>query len=294
MIDGSGTGACRIYEMVAGTSTQFGSTYTGLLVSAGTDAVYRLEASGSGATVTLTLYENNVSVISATDSTTGRITRAGVAALEFVGQNTADGSSLEIDDYEDGTLPYGGTPPTSNFSTSTSNLTVTLTDSSTAGTNPITSYDTDWGDSTTHMTTASGSHTYASAGTYTITHLVSDGTLTGTHSASVTVSSAPLAGISLSVSGKTVTATDTSVPGSNSITTYYWNWGDGNTSSTANPVHTYAAAGTYLVGHEVVDSIGKYSSTYADAVTQTSSTFSLTTNPGGGVASAAPLDVPDA
>ncbi len=50
------------------------------------------------------------------------------------------------------------------------------------------------------------------------------------------------------VSGNTVTFTDFSIAGpGTTITGWNWNFGDTNTSTLQNPVHTYATAGTYTV-----------------------------------------------
>jgi len=40
---------------------------------------------------------------------------------------------------------------------------------------------------------------------------------------------------------------DISYPGVHGISSWFWDFGDGTTSAEANPVHSYAAAGTYLV-----------------------------------------------
>lgn len=77
------------------------------------------------------------------------------------------------------------TAPTSDFTTSVDQKTVTLTDTSTPGSNPITSYDTDWGDGSAHATTANASHTYTTGGSYTVTHTVSDGTTPNSATATV-------------------------------------------------------------------------------------------------------------
>jgi len=56
----------------------------------------------------------------------------------------------------------------------------------------------------------------------------------------------PVADFSESVSGNTVTFTDQS--GSiHSPLTYFWDFGDGNTSNSSNPLHTYIANGNYTV-----------------------------------------------
>ncbi|MCG8335465.1 MAG: M28 family peptidase [Proteobacteria bacterium] len=53
------------------------------------------------------------------------------------------------------------------------------------------------------------------------------------------------------------TFTDTSTaPTGENITAWSWNFGDGNTSTLQNPVHTYATAGSYNVSLAVTDSTG--------------------------------------
>lgn len=44
-------------------------------------------------------------------------------------------------------------------------------------------------------------------------------------------------------------------PGPGNIITHSWDFGDGNTSSLANPSHTYAAVGTYTVTHTILRQI---------------------------------------
>lgn len=185
------------------------------------------------------------------------------------------------------------TPPTSAFSTSTANgNAVTLTDASTQGTNPITSYDTDWGDGAAHMTSASGTHTYTAAGTYTITHTVSDGTLTNSVTHSVTIQLPPTSQFSVSVSGMTVTLTDTSTAGSAAITTYNTGWGDASPNgTTANGSHTYTTPGSYLVGHGVTDANGHTGTQYTEVTTTRSHTYAVA--PDVGTSASTSLTVPD-
>ena len=87
-----------------------------------------------------------------------------------------------------GTSGGGGTTtPTANFSDTTSGLTATFTDSSSDVGGTISSYAWNFGDSST-STVKSPVHTYAAAGTYTVTETVTDsGGKTATKSASVTV-----------------------------------------------------------------------------------------------------------
>ncbi len=52
-----------------------------------------------------------------------------------------------------------------------------------------------------------------------------------------------------------VTFTDTSTDSDGTITHWVWNFGDGNSSATQNPVHTYAANGSYTVTLVVIDNL---------------------------------------
>lgn len=60
----------------------------------------------------------------------------------------------------------------------------------------------------------------------------------------------------------TFTSTSDPLPG-NTISQWYWDFGDGNqaTSPTATTVHTYANAGTYIVKHWIINSLGCNSDT---------------------------------
>ena len=54
----------------------------------------------------------------------------------------------------------------------------------------------------------------------------------------------------------TVNFTDTSTPGTNNLTAWNWDFGDGNTSTQQNPTHTYNTPGAYTVILNVTDSVG--------------------------------------
>ncbi|WP_232820879.1 protease pro-enzyme activation domain-containing protein [Dyella sp. C11] len=111
--------------------------------------------------------------------------------------NTTGWGSLDIAKFNSYVTQYwggggGGTTggtPTANFSFVTNGLTANFTDSSTDSGGSITSYSWTFGDGGT-ATTASPSHTYAAAGTYSVTETVTDGASgkTSSKTSSVTVS----------------------------------------------------------------------------------------------------------
>ncbi|NOT93104.1 PKD domain-containing protein [Ferruginibacter sp.] len=53
-----------------------------------------------------------------------------------------------------------------------------------------------------------------------------------------------------------VNFTDQSTPGSGTITSWQWDFGDGASSNTQNPSHTYTASGNYNVTLRLTNSVG--------------------------------------
>jgi PKD repeat protein len=157
-------------------------------------------------------------------------------------------------------------------------LVVQFTDQSTAGSSAITAWAWNFGDDTT-STEQSPSHTYDTDGTYTVALTVSsaDGSDTETKTGLITVNSGsvtdvpPTANFAVTpTSGEAPLAvqfTDTSTPGSSAITTWAWDFGDGNTSTDANPDHTYNVADTYSVSLTVTTAVGSDTETKTDIIT---------------------------
>lgn len=78
----------------------------------------------------------------------------------------------------------------------------------------------------------------------------------GTGTGGGTPPGTPVANFSDTVSGLTVSFTNSSTDTGATITSYAWNFGDTTTSTSASPSHTYTAAGTYTVTLTVTDSTG--------------------------------------
>ena len=96
--------------------------------------------------------------------------------------------------------------------------------------------------------------TYINSGIYsaTLTAFNVSGSTAFTQTNYITVQNVPVPGFTASANGLTVTLTNTSSNGS----TYLWNFGDNQTSTLQNPVHSYVAGGTYTVTMTVANACG--------------------------------------
>ena len=168
-----------------------------------------------------------------------------------------------IEDEEEEPTPTNNAPVASFTSSvahnnTTAGGTVTFTDASTDADGDTLTYSWVFGDTTTN-TTQNPSHTYAANGTYTVALTVSDGTDTGTKSASVIVGNvAPTADFTSVATNLSVNFTDASTdPNIGDTLTWSWNFGDDSAlNTTQNPIYAYAAAGTYNVTLTVTDTYG--------------------------------------
>ncbi|WP_131106019.1 PKD domain-containing protein [Ornithinimicrobium sufpigmenti] len=184
-----------------------------------------------------------------------------------------DGDSDEVSHDVTVVAPPPNAAPVAAFTVDQTHLLVAVDASDSSDEDgDIVSYNWDFGDGNT----GSGltvNHTYAAAGDYRITLTVTDDDgVNDTTTQDVTVVAppvnvAPTAAFSASVNDLTV-----SVDGSGStdpdgtIQSWTWTFGDGSTDTGVNAQHTYAAAGTYLVGLTVVDDDGA-ENTYSEEVT---------------------------
>jgi len=103
------------------------------------------------------------------------------------------------------------------------------------------------------------SHLYATNGIYNVilTVINSNGCVDDTTIA-VEVYPLPIAAFSDSITCQDYTAyfTDLSVANSDSLISWFWDFGDGDTSALQNPVHQYDSAGTYIVTLTIINNNG--------------------------------------
>ncbi len=117
----------------------------------------------------------------------------------------------------------------------------------------------DFGDGMT-STLEHPTHTYAVAGTYTVTLEACNAAMTcSTAMDMVEIRPLPEAGFTYVSNQLVFTFTNTSL----NADSYAWDWGDGSTATETNPVHTYAGAGTYTV------TLAAYSGCGEDVYTET-------------------------
>ncbi len=175
-------------------------------------------------------------------------------------------------------------PPTANFTSSCSGLSCNFTSTSSDPDGSIASYAWTFGDGGT-STAQNPSHSYAAGGIYTVTLRVTDnqGAQSTTTSKSVTVTAPnqpPTANFTSSCSGLSCNFTSTSSDPDGSISAYSWTFGDGATSTAANPSHTYGSGGTYTVTLRVTDNRGAQSGATSKSVTVTAPNSAPVVNAG--------------
>jgi len=170
-----------------------------------------------------------------------------------------------------------GQAPTASFTSSPSGAsicpgeTVNFTSTSTAASTFSWSFP---GGSPSTSTSPNPQVEYATPGSYNVTLTVSNALGSDTESASnfVVVGETPSADFSSSASALTVSFTDQSI----NATSWAWDFGDGNSSSDQNPMHTYANGGAYTVTLLVTNACGTDQS--AEGVTVVAAPVAMFTN----------------
>ncbi len=209
-------------------------------------------------TYTLTLYALSGSpTLPSADQVTGDVLTSAISSLVI--------SSVSV------TMIYTRPAPSAAFTFSPSapstGTTVSFIDASTL---TPTGWYWNFGDGDTSVLQNS-THSYITAGAYTVSLTASNPFGSSSSSQTVTVSgtgTAPAAAFSFYPSSPTtynmVSFTDGST---NTPTSWSWNFGDGSTSTAEYPTHTYASAGTYTVTLTVGNSGGSAALTHSVTVT---------------------------
>ncbi len=117
-----------------------------------------------------------------------------------------------------------------------------------------------FGDGNT-STTTNPQHIYASGGVYTVKLVVTGAGGKDSVSKTVTVEK-PLPGFSVNDTIQLLAGNSFTFTSAHAAHSYYWEFGDGHTSTAANPVHTYAAVGTYNVKQKVFTPKGCWAYAY--------------------------------
>ena len=143
---------------------------------------------------------------------------------------------------------------------------ITFTDQSTIPPgNTIGKWTWNFGDGSPQVISTTGgaqTHTFATAGTFNVTLVVESagGCLSTVFSQPVIIGGNPTAGFALPAGiclpSGSAQFTDQSTSGSGTITTWAWNFGDGNNSSAQSPLHNYTGTGPYSVQLTVTNSNG--------------------------------------
>ncbi len=155
------------------------------------------------------------------------------------------------------------------------------------GTAAINSYYWDFGDGTvlTVATNAPQTHTYAAPGNYTVKHVagVTTACVSDTARLVVTVRAKPNATFTypagcLPATGVVQFTSTASAPDGQAVTGHVWNFGDpasgaANTSTIANPTHTYPTFGNYTISYRATTANGCFKDTTVNATFNLAPTF---------------------
>jgi len=152
--------------------------------------------------------------------------------------------------------------PQANFTATTvcQGAATVFTNTSSISSGSISTYQWDFGSGGATSNQVSPSHTYAAAGTYTVSLTVTSAAgCSHQTTQSVTVNPRPTVAFSATTvcAGQPTVFTNTSSISSGSISTWQWNFGSGGaTSNQASPSHTYAVAGTYTATLTAISAAG--------------------------------------
>jgi len=186
------------------------------------------------------------------------------------------------------TLPKGvitGTKPTADFSFTPNNTCastpIQFTDNSLTSPGADVEWNWDFGDGG-HSNAQNPTHVFQGTGTLTVRLVVSNNGCQGFVTKSITVLP-PVANFGYTVNCNnhvTVAFIDSSLTDiAYGPITYQWDFGDGSTSSSQSPSHSYSSLGTYNVTLNVTNGPCSYSSSKAIVLANEPANFSISKNP---------------
>lgn len=198
------------------------------------------------------------------------VTENAIGAAHTVVVTTPGGTSSTVADSGNKLLILNGPSFTASPTTGKSPLTVTFTDTSIMPNKVIKSWSWNFGDGRTG-TGKSARHIYSKAGSFDVSLTIKDSTGASyktTAPGLITVYVPPKASFKVSktkgTTPFTVNFTDTS---QGSITNWYWEFGDNQTSTDKSPTHTYEAAGKYTVKLTTSGPAGSNTKTLTNCIT---------------------------
>lgn len=136
---------------------------------------------------------------------------------------------------------------------------VNFVDNSSVSSGTIQTWQWNFGDGSPSDNQQNPTHTYAQSGAFDVTlDITSDAGCTATSTQSIIISPVPVADFSATEAclGYDTEFTDNSTITSGSIAQWSWDFDDGTTSTTQNPIHQYATDGTYNVTLDITSDNG--------------------------------------
>ncbi|WNB85078.1 PKD domain-containing protein [Cellulomonas sp. ATA003] len=247
-------------------------TLPGVTYAAGTELSIRLQVTGTSPTTVRAkawkrgTTEPSAWQVSATDSTPNLQKPGGIATSTYV-SGSASNAPVTASFARVAARPaVQNAAPAPSVAITVADLTAAVDGSASVDVDgSIASHAWSFGDGAT----ASGptaTHTYTSAGTYTVTLAVTDNAgARSTKTSSVTVTKpneAPVARLSSKTDGLVaVLDGSTSTDADGRVVSHAWSFGDGTTGSGPTANHTYSTAGSYTVKLTVYDDKGAQKST---------------------------------
>ena len=213
-----------------------------------------------------------------TDSTAGSTTHTYTTAGTYNAKLTVTDNESNTNSTTKSIKVNAITPvtPVAKFSANTTSGTAPLTVSFTDSSENADIWAWEFGDGNTDSTAGSTTHTYTTAGIYIVNLTVTNSTSSNTNKTSETItvspnsssSVTPVAKFSANTTSGTVPLTVSFTDSSENADIWAWEFGDGNTDSTAgSTTHTYTTAGIYIVNLTVTNSTSSNTNKTSETIT---------------------------